>query len=81
MLPAADKKREGTGCPVPSRKRRLLAEVAVEQTLEGLAVAGFVAGHLVHGVMASISTSRPSASVLRIWMVLPSIEPMTSPGR
>ena len=30
---------------------KLLAEVAVQQTLEGLAVAGFVARHLVHGVM------------------------------
>ena len=29
----------------------LLAEVALEQTLKGLAVAGLVAGHLVHGVM------------------------------
>ena len=30
---------------------RSLFEVAVEQALERLAVAGFVAGHLVHGVV------------------------------
>ena len=30
------------------------AEVALQQTLEGLAVAGLVAGHLVHGVVDGV---------------------------
>ena len=32
----------------------LLTEVAVQQTLEGLAVAGFVASHLMDGVVDSV---------------------------
>ena len=32
----------------------LLAEVAVQQTLEGLAVAGFVAGHFMDGVVDGV---------------------------
>ena len=47
-------KREGTGFPIPSQKVQnmdfFLAEVPLQQALEGLAVAGLVAGHLVHGV-------------------------------
>ena len=31
-----------------------LAEVALQQALESLAVAGFVPGHLVHGVMDGV---------------------------
>ena len=47
-------KREGTGFPVPSRKyavsRVKLLEVTLQQTLQSLAVAGFVASHFVDGV-------------------------------
>ena len=34
----------------------LLAEVALEQAFESLAVAGLVAGHFVHGVMDGVQT-------------------------
>ena len=33
---------------------QVLAEITSQQTLEGLAVAGLVAGHLVHGVVNGI---------------------------
>ena len=32
----------------------LLAEVALQQAFEGLAVSGFVAGHFMHGVMDGV---------------------------
>ena len=35
-------------------KGRKLAEVALQETLKGLAVAGLVAGHLVHGVVDGV---------------------------
>ena len=34
----------------------ILAEVALQQAFESLAVAGFVAGHFMHGVMDGIQT-------------------------
>ena len=51
-------KKEGEDMPSPSRKAYLirfqLAEVALQQALESLAMAGLVAGHLVHGVMDGV---------------------------
>ena len=38
----------------PHGIRFLLAEVALQQAFERLAVAGLVAGHLVHGVMDGV---------------------------
>jgi len=39
------------------RTGQILFEIALEQALEGLAVAGFIAGHLVHGVVNGVQTN------------------------
>ena len=57
-LDTRNAKREGTGFPVPSQKvrflRKLLVEVPLQHTLQSLAVAGFVAGHLMDGVVNGV---------------------------
>ena len=51
-------KREGTGFPIPSQKVLImdfqLAEVALQQALESLAMPRLVAGHLVDGVVDGV---------------------------
>ena len=42
----------------PHHIRFLLAEVALQQAFERLAVAGFVAGHFMHGVMDGVEVER-----------------------
>ena len=55
-----DRQKRGEGISLSSFKKPvlarfcLLAEVAVQQTLKSLAVAGLVAGHLVDGVVDGI---------------------------
>ena len=55
--PCRQKEREQVS-PFPLKKclfmRFGLAEVALQQALESLAVAGLVAGHLVHGVVDGV---------------------------
>ena len=50
--------REGTGLPIPSQNVPnmdfFLAEVPLQQALEGLAVTGLVPGHLMHGVVDGV---------------------------
>ena len=45
-------------CPALPEMLLLFAEVPFQQTLEGLAVAGFVTGHFMHGVIVGL---RPTA--------------------
>ena len=66
-------KREGTGFPIPSQKFRtifrLLAEVAVQQASESLAVAGLVASHLVNGALAALAGRFASYGTLLLWLL------------
>ena len=58
--------KRGAGLPVPRCKRScflvvFLAEVALQQALESLAVAGLVAGHLMDGVVDGVKIQRLGA--------------------
>ena len=48
---------------------RLLAEVAVQQAGESLAVPGLVAGHLVNGALAALAGRFASYGILLLWLL------------
>ena len=47
----------------------LLAEVPLQQALEGLAMPGFVAGHLVDGALAALAGRFASYGTLLLWLL------------
>ena len=48
---------------------RLLAEVAVQQASESLAVTGLVASHLVNGALAALAGRFASYGTLLLWLL------------